>query len=68
MHESIRQLAPTGTLRGGVVIAPAATTFFAVQENGAPRGVTVDLLHFFAERLSLPLALKLFPNSGIWII
>ncbi len=64
MTDDIKQLAPTGTLRGGVVIAPAATTFFAVQENGNPRGVTVDLLRFFAERLSLPLDLKLFLNSG----
>src|SRR5690242_9549128 len=64
MTDTLLQLAPTGTLRGGVVIAPAATTFFAVRENGQPRGVTVDLLRFFAERLSLPLELKLFPNSG----
>src|SRR4051794_33408938 len=64
MTEAIQQLAPAGTLRGGVVIAPAATTFFAAQESDGPRGVTVDLLRFFAERLSLPLELKLFPNSG----
>jgi polar amino acid transport system substrate-binding protein len=60
----IKQLAPTGTLRGGVVIAPAATTFFAVNEPAGPRGVTVDLLRFFAKRLSLPLEFILFPNSG----
>lgn len=64
MTDDIQQLAPTGVLRGGVVIAPAATTFFAVQENGRPRGVTVDLLRFFAETLALPLEFKLFPNSG----
>jgi len=64
MTDDTEQLAPTGALRGGVVIAPAPTTFFAVQESGGPRGVTVDLLSFFAERLSLPLELKLFSNSG----
>ena len=62
--DSIQQLAPTGILRGAVVTAPAPTTFFAVQESNGPRGVTVDLLRFFAERLTLPLELKLFPNSG----
>jgi polar amino acid transport system substrate-binding protein len=64
MTSNLKELAPTGTLRGGVVIAPAATTFFAVQEPEGPRGVTVDLLRFFAERLSLPLEFMLFPNSG----
>jgi polar amino acid transport system substrate-binding protein len=61
----IEQLAPTGRLRGGVVIAPAASAFFAMAGSGStPRGVTVDILRFFAERLALPLDLQLFPNSG----
>jgi len=60
----LKQLAPTGTLRGGVVIAPAPTTFFARNEPDGPRGVTVDLLRFFAQRLALPLEFMLFPNSG----
>lgn len=65
MNDDINELAPTGQLRGGVVIAPAASAFFAVRDpSGAARGVTVDLLHFIAERLKLPLELKLFPNSG----
>lgn len=59
----LRQLAPTGTLRGGVVEAPAASAFF-VTNNGEPRGVTVDLLRAFAEALKLPLTLKVFANSG----
>ena len=38
----IKELAPTGTLRGGVVLAPAASAFFAIRDaNGEPRGVTV---------------------------
>lgn len=65
MRDDIRQLAPTGRLRGGVVVAPVASASFSVlDETGAPRGVVVDLLRFFAERTGLPLDLKLFPNSG----
>jgi polar amino acid transport system substrate-binding protein len=60
----IEQLAPTGRLRGGVVTAPAASAFFAIEHANGPRGVTVDLLRFFAERLALPLELMIFPNSG----
>jgi polar amino acid transport system substrate-binding protein len=60
----LKELAPTGALRAGVVIAPAMSVFFAVQEAGNPRGVTVDLFRAFADELKLPLDLKLFPNSG----
>ncbi len=63
--DEIRQLAPTGQLRGGVVTAPAASTFFAVKEgSGVVRGVTVDLLRGFADALKLPLDLHVFSNSG----
>lgn len=62
--EGLKQLAPTGKLRAGVVIAPAMSVFFAVEDAGKPRGVTVDLFGAFAGELKLPLELKLFPNSG----
>lgn len=63
--DSLRQLAPTGALRGGIVVSPAASAFFAIKDaNGAPRGVTLDLLHAFAEALKLPLALQVYDNSG----
>jgi polar amino acid transport system substrate-binding protein len=63
--DDLKQLAPTGRLRGGVVIAPAASTFFAIKDaSGAVRGVTVDLLRAFAEQLKLPLELQVFSNSG----
>src|SRR3569833_1446279 len=40
----LKELAPTGTLRGGVVIAPAASAFFAIKDaQGAPHGVTVAI-------------------------
>ena len=63
--DDIKQLAPTGTLRGGVVFAPAASAFFCIKDaGGAVRGVTVDLLRAFAEQLKLPLDLQVFSNSG----
>ena len=58
--EDLKNLAPTGVLRGGIVLAPAPSAFFAVKgEDGAPRGVTVDLLRSFAETLKLPLDMQL---------
>ena len=60
----LKKLAPAGVLRCGVVIAPAASVFFAIEDSGRPRGVTVDLFNAFAEEVGLPVALKLFPNSG----
>ena len=63
--DDLKQLAPTGKLRAGVVTAPAGSTFFAVKDDsGAVRGVTVDLLRGFAEALKLPLELQVFANSG----
>jgi polar amino acid transport system substrate-binding protein len=63
--DDIKQLAPTGRLRAGVVTAPAASTFFAIRESdGAVRGVTVDLMQAFAAALQLPLELQIFDNSG----
>ena len=61
----LEQLAPTGKLRGGVVVAPAASAFFAIKDDkGEPRGVTIDLLRAFAAALKLPLVLQVYANSG----
>ena len=55
--DDLKELAPTGRLRGGVVIAPAKTGFFAIKDGqGAPHGVTVDLLRFLSGETKLPLA------------
>ncbi len=63
--DAIKELAPTGQLRAGVVVAPAASAFFAVKDaSGAVRGVTADLLRGFAEALKLPVALQVYDNSG----
>jgi polar amino acid transport system substrate-binding protein len=63
--DKLREIAPTGKLRGGVVVAPAASAFFAIKDDkGEPRGVTVDLLRAFAAALQLPLDLQVYANSG----
>ena len=62
--DALRQLAPTGKLRGGIVVSPAASAFFAIKDGDAVRGVTVDLMQAFAAALKLPLALQIYDNSG----
>jgi len=63
--DDLQQLAPTGQLRGGVVVSPAASAFFAIKDAaGDIRGVTVDLLGGFARALKLPFAMQIFENSG----
>jgi polar amino acid transport system substrate-binding protein len=63
--DDLKQLAPTGKLRGGIVVSPAASAFFALKDaKGAPRGVTIDLLHAFAAALKLPLEMQVYENSG----
>jgi polar amino acid transport system substrate-binding protein len=63
--DDLKRLAPTGKLRGGIVVSPAASAFFAIKDaKGEVRGVTVDLMHAFADELKLPLALHVYSNSG----
>ncbi|RDV05498.1 transporter substrate-binding domain-containing protein [Undibacter mobilis] len=63
--QHLQSLAPAGTLRGGVVVAPAKSISFATTgDDGAVQGVPVDLLRGFAALLNVPLALTEFPNSG----
>jgi polar amino acid transport system substrate-binding protein len=63
--EAVKSLTPTGTLRGGVVVSPAPSAFFAIRDAaGEVHGVTVDLLRAFAAVLKLPLALQIYDNSG----
>ena len=63
--DDLKQLAPTGKLRGGVVVSPAPSAFFAIRGGkGEIRGVTVDLLNHFAQALKLPLDMQVFENSG----
>ena len=63
--DDLKQLAPTGKLRGGVVVSPAPSAFFAIRDGkGEIHGVTVDLLNHFAQALKLPLDMQVFDNSG----
>lgn len=59
-----RELAPTGKLRLGIVVAPAASAFFAVMKDGAYQGVTVDIGQALAARLGIEAEIVAFPNSG----
>jgi polar amino acid transport system substrate-binding protein len=61
-----QELLPTGTLRIGIVAAPAPSAFFAIidRDSGLHRGVTVDLAADLALQLNVPLTLVGFDNSG----
>lgn len=59
------ELAPTGTLRVGLIEAPSAGLIFVSRAaDGKPAGVTADLSTDLARTVGLPLAVTLFPNSG----
>jgi polar amino acid transport system substrate-binding protein len=61
----MKELAESGKLRVGVVVAPAMSAFFVARDtSGAPRGVTIDLGHALAERLGVPVEFFVAPNSG----
>ena len=63
--DDLKQLAPTGKLRGGVVTAPAVSVFFAIKgDQSDVKGVTVDLIRSFAGTLKLPLALQVTTTPG----
>ena len=64
-ESDMKDLAPTGKLRVGVVFAPTMSTFFVVKDaDGIPRGVTVDLGETLANKLNVPVEFVLYPNSG----
>ncbi|MDE3747806.1 transporter substrate-binding domain-containing protein [Methylobacterium radiotolerans] len=59
------ELAPTGTLRVGLIEAPSAGLIFVSRAaDGGLDGVTADLGADLARQVGLPLAVTLFPNSG----
>jgi polar amino acid transport system substrate-binding protein len=61
----LKEIAPTGKLRVGVVYAPVATAFFVTKDTaGRPHGVTVDLANELAARLGVPIEFMVAPNSG----
>lgn len=58
------ELAPTGTMRVGLVEAPTAGVFFVGRRDGEPAGVTRDLGQALADALGLGATFVVFPNSG----
>jgi len=65
-ESAVRELAPTGKLRAGLVFAPSLSLFFNVrQPDGTPRGITADLASALAAELGVPVEPVLFPNSGL---
>jgi len=63
--KAIDELAGTGQLRVGLVVAPAVSTFFVtVDHDGRPQGVTVDLGNALASTLGVPVHFLVAPNSG----
>jgi len=61
----VKEIAPTGKLRVGVVYAPVATAFFVTKDaQGKPHGVTVDLANELAAKLGVPIEFTVAPNSG----
>jgi polar amino acid transport system substrate-binding protein len=62
---AVKEIAPTGKLRVGVVHAPVATAFFVTKDaDGRPHGVTVDLANELGAKLGLPVEFTVAPNSG----
>jgi polar amino acid transport system substrate-binding protein len=63
---TLREIAPTGTLRVGVVEAPNAGAFFVARDrpDAAVHGVTVDIGAQLARQLGIPISYDVFPNSG----
>jgi len=60
----MKELAPTGKLRIGVVAAPAKSTFFVLRDPSGPRGVTADLGAALGRKLGLPVEFFVADNSG----
>jgi len=61
----LKEIAPTGRLRFGIVFAPEASTFFVARgADGQGRGVTVDLARELGRALGVPVEFFMAPNSG----
>ncbi len=63
---AIHELAPTGLLRAGIAIGPAASASWATRDpaTGEPRGVAVELAVALARDADRPLGLVAFTSSG----
>jgi len=61
----MKELAPTGKLRVGVVFAPSKSLFFNVKDGERATGITADIAAALAQKLGVPVEQLLFPNSGL---
>jgi polar amino acid transport system substrate-binding protein len=63
---AVRELAPTGTLRVGVAVGPAASPGWTIADpvTGDPSGVAVDLGRALASRIGTPLQIVRYASSG----
>ena len=63
---AVTELAPTGKLRVGIAVGPAASALWTIRDpaTGRPRGVTVDLGTALAQRLGVPVELVEYKSSG----
>jgi polar amino acid transport system substrate-binding protein len=63
---AIKELAPTGKLRVGIAVGPAASALWCVRDpaTGKPRGVPVELGTALAQWLKVPVELVEYDSSG----
>ena len=62
----LAELAPTGILRVGLVEAPTDSVLFDKRgPDGVAQGVTVDLSSDLAQVIGAPIAVIIFPNTGV---
>ena len=64
-ENAMKELAPTGKLRVGLVFAPSKSLFFNVKEGETARGVTADIADALGQKLGVPVEQVLYPNSGL---
>src|SRR5258705_685942 len=64
--QAIKELAPTGKLRVGIAVGPAASALWCVRDpvTGKPRGVPVELGTALAQWLKVPVELVEYDSSG----
>jgi polar amino acid transport system substrate-binding protein len=63
---ALKELAPSGKLRFGVVFAPAPTALFVTKDaGGEPHGVTVDLANELGGTAGVPAEFTTFSNTGL---
>jgi polar amino acid transport system substrate-binding protein len=65
-NQSVKDVAPTGTLRVAIGVGPAASAFYCIKDpkTGKPRGVAVNLGAELGRLLHVPVEYIEYPSSG----